>query len=171
MLSASLFGYYAFSEEISISAGQENIMDIVMQPLPGITVSGQLVANYDESVGIAGAAVRLEGYADFSTVSDAGGFFSLEGVYGDQEYVLWAEAEGYEPFFQTFLVPSEDTDLGALSLQESPLPPGNILAEETDNGEVQVSWTFPGEGYPEYEIAFDHNFPTNAMNWDELGGE
>ena len=171
VLKAKLFSFYDYIDTINIIQGHENVVDIIMEKLPKINVSGQLVANYGTEVAITDAEVHLNNYESYSTVSNDNGFFTFELVYGDKEYDLSVVADGFEPYTDSYYIPGSNIDLGQIIIDESPIPPGNIIAEELPGGEKLVQWSLPGEGYPEYEIAYDHNFPTNAMNWSELGGE
>jgi archaellum component FlaF (FlaF/FlaG flagellin family) len=170
-VTASIYGYYDNIQTVTIQPDQANYCDFVMTELPKVTVTGQLVANYDPAVTIANAEISLSGYQNYSTTSDANGFFSIDEVYADKEYTFAASADLFQDYSQMVVVPASNYDMGQVVMDESPIQPGNIFAQEQPNGDNLVQWTLPGQGYPEYEIAYDHNFPTSAMHWTELGGE
>jgi len=144
-VTASHHGYITYAQEASIVEDQTATLDFYLQQMPMVTLSGRVVGSDDPLAGLAGAAVAFTGYEDYSVTTGAGGYFSIPGVYGSQNYAYTASKEGYTTVSGQVEVGDTDLDLGSILLTEIALPPVNVVATEAgDLSSVLVTWSEPG---------------------------
>ncbi|MBN1326533.1 MAG: carboxypeptidase regulatory-like domain-containing protein, partial [Candidatus Cloacimonetes bacterium] len=169
---ASLFGYSPQTLNTEITENDTIDLDFSLLPLGMVSVSGRVTGSDFPDDGLSGIPVYLSGFEDYQTLTDADGYFLIEGVYTNITYRLDINCEGYDPYSESVFVSGEDLDLGTIILYEIADPPGNVQAFQNDPGtEVDLYWNSPGSGGGEFRYddgEFDFQFgsaslPTNAV--------
>jgi hypothetical protein len=90
----SKYGYISQSINITIEEDETEILNVTMQPMPTVSVTGTILAS-DTGAGINGASIYLTGYQNYEATSTATGTFSFPTVYANQEYEYTIIAAGY----------------------------------------------------------------------------
>jgi len=147
----SLFGYDTHVEEdVVIEEDITTELDITLIAIPQYTVTGTVVGN--DGLDIAGAAITLEGYDDYATVTNVDGEFTIMGVY-QGTYQLSITAVGYQAYTDEIEVDS-DTDID-ITLTEIIVAPFGLLIETEGMGagEALFSWNnvFGTELFEDFE--------------------
>ncbi len=144
-VTASLFGYHEqIIEGVVIVEDETTSITFNLIQLTNITVSGQVVGSDYPTIGLADAVVNLTGYENYYTETDAGGFFSIPGVYIEQTYNLSIIAEGYTPYQDEVQVGNNNLDLGVIIVDEIAYPPHSVIAtQSTDESQVDLIWNSP----------------------------
>ena len=136
----SKFGYETVVVEgVVVEEDVATEQNAVVPALDQFTVTGVVQGNDGEL--IEEAAVTMVGYDNYSTVTDASGAFTVEGVYGGT-YELTVMAPGYEDYMDAAVVVDADTDLGTLEVIEILYPPYGLTIETEgmDPGTALFTW-------------------------------
>lgn len=139
--SADKFGYQVVTHSLGTVAGQNTVLDFELPSLAMVTVSGSLTGNDDPSAGIEDAVVTLDGYAPYSTTSDASGNFVLNNVYIADNYQLRVVAGGYEIYTTTVDI-QQTTQLENIVLTEA-MEIARAVYAEVDSTSAMVTWFEP----------------------------
>lgn len=160
-ITASKLGYNPQSHTVTILAGQSATQNFALTGIPEVTVEGRVVGSDAPNVGIANATVSFTGYADYTTVTDAQGYFIFYSVYANQTYDYTITAPGYQIYTGQAVVGSSNLDMGEIVLSEMAYSPINVIATEINNGTaVQISWQeplVPEEGWIHYDSGQNFN--------------
>jgi len=132
-------GYESASKDDVSVADDDVQVNLSMVRMPVRTVSGRVVSADGEPV--AGAGVRLEGYAVLTAVTGADGRFSFEEVVAAPSKVVVTK-DWYAPASGEFTLDA-DRDLGDIKLTYAHYPAGNVVAATGADGKLDVSWTAP----------------------------
>jgi len=159
--------YISQSVDITLEEDETEVLDINMQLMPQVTVSGRILAS-DTGVGIAGANIHLSGYADYSITSAADGTFSNDLVFADQTYSYNISAAGYTSTSGSITVSDTDYDMGDIVLNEIAYAPSSVVAEINDSFDaINLSWSAPDPNAVEITESFEAaTFP--PQNWDQV---
>lgn len=139
---ASKFGYIDETKTLTVASSQNTVLDFELTMLGTAIVNGTIEGNDLPGTGIEGAEIKLTGYSEYTTTSDASGEFSIPGVYLNNGYLMTITAEGYEVYSETIDV-NEDLSLGTITLTEAMSVAGVVTATENSNNEMEVSWNTP----------------------------
>ena len=107
------------------------------------TITGQLVSQFDENVGIEGE-VTIQGYTNLEVDTDLNGNFTIENLPLNHYYTLTANALGFEAYTTDFTTTNQNIDLGTITLFELLEPPTQVIAELNEDI-VNVSWLAPAD--------------------------
>ncbi len=146
------FGFYEFIEEDVIIVAQETAtLDVELEAIPTVTVSGFVAGSDYPTVGLEGAVVKLIGYDNYEVMTGADGEFDITGVYVNNTYVITAAFAGYESYAGEVVVEATDVVLADIILNEIALPVSNVVAAEVEEG-AHISWEEPS---PATEFRYD----------------
>lgn len=138
---------------IALTMGNTVTQNLFLQPLPSITVSGQVTSN-DYPAGLVGATVKLYGYHNYEATTGAGGLFSIPNVKGNSAgstYTWEAKKTGYITLTGSDPVYETNFNMGTLMLIEQLWPAYNLVATH-NAGNANLVWDPAGE--PDY-LFFD----------------
>jgi hypothetical protein len=170
-ITASRHGYNNYVTDVTIIEDENTHVNINMELLDNVTVSGQVVGSDFPTVGLVGVPVYLSGYADYDAVTGANGMFSIANVFTNQTYDITVVPEGYTTYSGQVTVGTTDLDVGVIIVDEIAYPPTNVVAvQSADDTYVDLTWGSP--------VAVDDNFfdfenddggwePT--ATWDPVG--
>ena len=161
-ITASKFGYYDETEEVTIIDSETTYVEFYMQTLPTVSVSGSVVGSDAPGVGLVGAVVDLTGYEDYQTETDADGEFTIPGVYADHTYTINVTYAGYQAYSAPVVVGSENVVIPTITLDEIAFPPSNVIAEVTAQNNVDLIWNTPGTGVS-VEFRYDDGVHTGQL--------
>lgn len=152
---ATLFGYQDNSKDLTLVAGQNNVLDFVMAPLPQVKVSGKVLTKDGDA--IAGASVSLAGYKSYSAVTDDNGQYEFAAVYGLKNYTIEVFSQGYQSYESTVDVENGELELDDIELAEMNIAPGMVTASLESAELIKVNWVAPGfeSGYAQDFEALD----------------
>ncbi|MFW5724934.1 MAG: carboxypeptidase regulatory-like domain-containing protein [Bacteroidota bacterium] len=154
-----LFGYFPESEPGVVIAEEETtLLDALLEEIPTYLVSGTVGGN--DGLIPQDIQILLEGYDNYSTTTSTAGAFVFNNVY-EGVYKLTISAEGYEDYIEEELLIEQDSDLGAILLEEIILSPGS-LAIDYDNfgaGNALLSWQLGDQA----EFRYDNGTMDNAL--------
>jgi hypothetical protein len=166
-IKAELFGYYDFETTINVTEDEPSVLNIEMEEIPQVTVSGSVVAADDPDTGIENAQIKLTGFDYYETTTDSDGSFVIENVYINETYTLTVSYPGFYIYQSQVEVGVEDVQLDPVMLEEVPFPVSNVTATEIDEM-IHVSWDEP-VGATEYRyddgvVAGQLGFPFGTIN-------
>jgi hypothetical protein len=160
---AEKFGYQNNQQPLAITNGNNTVLDFEMLTLDMVSVTGFVEGNDNPGTGIANAVVNLVGYANFSTTTDEQGFFTFNGVYVADNYLLTINANNYDLYNDTINVEGA-LNVGTISLTES-MNIARVVIATTDTTSASISWNEPSASASTV-IAFD-----DGENEDGYAGE
>ncbi len=186
-ISFAKHGYQTHTQNVVIATDDELVINVTMQLLPQVTVSGTILAS-DTGAGLAGAAITLTGYEDYTANTTATGAFTIPNVFANNVYDYNITAAGYVSQNGEITVAATNYDMGTITLQEVAYAPVGVNAVANDaDTEVTITWlapdpnatdvtegfestTFPPSGWTQ-EIT--NNGPPNALGmyptWCRIG--
>ncbi|MBC8385587.1 MAG: carboxypeptidase regulatory-like domain-containing protein [Candidatus Cloacimonetes bacterium] len=169
---ASKYGYLPQTIVESVIGDETIDLDFTLTSLGTVTISGRIVRSDFPEIGIAGANIALEGYGEYTAVSDENGDFEIHNVYIDNNYELSIYTYGFETHFQQVSVAESSIDLGTIILQEIAYPPRNLSAIQNEEGtEVLLNWEAP-VFFREFETFNVYRFQEDEFfypeNWEIL---
>ncbi|HLO92327.1 MAG TPA: carboxypeptidase regulatory-like domain-containing protein [Lentimicrobium sp.] len=139
--SANKFGYEVVAHDLVINSGENTVLDFELPALAQVTVSGTIEGNDNPGTGIAGALVSLDGYSQYSTISNAQGEFEIDSVYVADNYQLTITANMYEVYNQSVNIP-DNTALGTIMLTEA-MEIARVVDAVVDSTSAQINWLEP----------------------------
>ncbi|MGI6198143.1 MAG: carboxypeptidase regulatory-like domain-containing protein [Candidatus Cloacimonadaceae bacterium] len=140
-LTFSKQGYQDYTQNLVLATDDEQVINVNMQLLPPVTVSGRIVRNDQPGVGVADAIISLSGFESYSATTNAQGQFSIPNVYADQTYQYVVTATGFQAKTGQAVVGTTNLNLGDIILSEMALPPHGVQAvENASSTHVDVSW-------------------------------
>jgi len=165
--SFSRYGYITTTQQVTIVEDETTYSFITLQAMPQVTVSGTILAS-DTGSPLAGAAIYLQGYADYTANTNAGGVFSIPNVYANQSYEYNIMAPGYTSQSGTINVASTNYSMGSITLSEIAYAPHSVVAELNDTYTgVNLSWQVPDPTAIEITESFeDEAFP--PADWGQI---
>ena len=165
-LEVSKHGYATTTvEDVSILSGETTEKDIVMEELPSVLLGGKVEMDGE---GIEGVYVRLEGFHDYGTYTDAEGNYEIEGVYAGMEYELFVSHLLYEPVREQIEVGDEDQTKD-VNLTNKVLPVSDVFALQSEDKRVYINWSEPlpefrhDNGTVDAELGFEGGFVPNYL--------
>lgn len=160
------YGYTVGSETISLGEAQDLTLNVILQPLPTVTVTGRILAS-DTGLGINDASVHLTGYAYYSASTNVNGTFSFPAVYVNQTYNYIVTSSTYSSVDGMVSVGMVNYDMGNITLDEIAFAPGNVISETNGtNTEVSISWIAPIPGSLDIIESFEGtNYP--PVDWTQ----
>ncbi|MBI9034230.1 MAG: carboxypeptidase regulatory-like domain-containing protein [Bacteroidales bacterium] len=143
IVTASAFGYYNNTQEVNVYVGSTSVLDFTMEAIPTYAINGVVVGSNDETVGLQGGTVTLNGYDAFDTFTNPGGTFAINGVYNFGTYSLEIWVPGYEVYTAELEV-TENLDLGTIVLNELYVTAFNAVGTEVED-QVSIVWNAPNQ--------------------------
>ena len=128
-LHVTAFGYAPADVSVNIVNGVNLVRDIVLQPLPSVTLSG-VVRRALDSAPLQYASVTVTG-TNFKATADAAGAYSIASV-PQGNYTVIAELPGYAPASSSLSVVNSGTATRDFAL---------TAATFYDNAETNLGWT------------------------------
>ncbi|MCK9332837.1 MAG: carboxypeptidase regulatory-like domain-containing protein, partial [Candidatus Cloacimonetes bacterium] len=168
VVSFSRYGYIDQDINIVLEEDETEVLDVTMQPMPKVIVSGTVLAS-DTGVGIAGANIQLEGYADYAFTTNASGVFQSEAeVYANFTYEYQIAAAGYVSTSGSIEVGDTDYSMGDIVLAEIAYAPTEVTASLNDSFDgIDIEWSAPDPNAIEITQSFeDATFPPSG--WSQL---
>jgi len=141
-VSVTAFGFIDQTQEIVLDQTEETL-DFVMEPLPLITLSGNVFGSNAPSVPLENVSINITGYTDFSTSTNSNGEFIINNIYGLNQYEITFEIYGYQLYTETIDIINEDYNMGGIILNEEFISAYNVWAE-AGVGQAYVEWLAPG---------------------------
>ncbi|WP_044279130.1 carboxypeptidase regulatory-like domain-containing protein [Candidatus Cloacimonas acidaminovorans] len=163
----SKYGYISQSINITIEEDETEILNVTMQPMPTVSVTGTIVAS-DTGAGIAGASIYLVGYQNYNTTSSATGAFSFPAVYANQTYEYTIIATGYTTVTGTINVGATNYNMGSITMNEVAYAPFGVVAALNDiYTAVNISWQAPDPTAVDVTEGFEGTvFP--PLQWTQI---
>lgn len=156
--------YNTVEVEFNIAAGEELVIDAVLENAIPILISGTV--NDTAGNPIEGVTMNLSGFSNFTTLSDASGNYVLEG-YAQKQYSL----EAFHPLYLTenisFTSMNTDQTLDPITMTLALHKPGNIFAVNND-GVGEVEWDIPVGHYNETMLGWG-SFIASGDAWGNGG--
>ncbi|HQB97651.1 MAG TPA: carboxypeptidase regulatory-like domain-containing protein, partial [Candidatus Cloacimonadota bacterium] len=162
----SRHGYVTQTAEIVLEEDETEVLNITMNLMAQVTVTGTILAS-DTAAGIAGAAITLTGYENYSASSIANGTFSFPAVFANQSYEYTISAAGYTSESGTIAVGASNYAMGNITLAEIAYAPNRVSAELSDTFDsVELSWFAPDPNALEITESFEGTFP--PAEWSQV---
>ncbi len=139
-LTAQKFGFEP-SDRSGITVSDDDVAaDLTIKSIPTYAVSGRVVD--PEGNAIAGAGIKLEGYAELSATADANGEFVFESVVSHPSKITVTK-DWMAPETREFDL-GGDIAAGDIEMGYAHYSPANVTATETaDNAVMTVGWSAP----------------------------
>jgi len=154
-ISFSKYGYVTQTQNITLAEDQELTINVTMQPMATVNVTGTVLAS-DTMIGINGAAIHLNGYADYTVNSNATGAFTVPAVYANQTYSYVIMAPGYSTASGTIIVTGTNYAMGNVVLNEIAFGPINVVASlNPPQTEAIITWSAPDPNAVEVTEGFE----------------
>lgn len=110
-VTAEKIGFYSSTtNDVIISPEQTSTVNFSLSPIPTSSVSGH-ISGSDAPNGIQGITVKLSGYTEFITITDASGNFSFPVVYQGYTYNLECSDDNYIAYNTTVAVNNSNISL------------------------------------------------------------
>lgn len=168
-LTAEKYGYYKSSgNRVSVAENGSGVCDITLSPYPRVKVKGKVSTASGDPV--PEAKVVLEGYANYSAVTDENGEYEISAVFGDTgtPYNLRVEALHFNTFWNHgFEV--KDTDVTYDVTLEADVQPAFNVVAATDGENLSLTWEHPlvefrhDTGVPEMYLGWNHGHARCAI--------
>lgn len=161
----SAYGHINQSQTITIDEDETEILNVAMQPMPTVNVTGTVVAS-DTGAGLSGAAIHLVGYANYDANTNAAGAFTIPGVYANQPYAYVIMRPGYSSVSGNIIVTGTNHNMGTITMNEVAYAPHTVVAVEAVNGtSVDLTWQSPDPNAIEVTEGFEsETFPPQGWN-------
>lgn len=142
-ITVSAPGYYDATANVSITEWETTPVSVTLEARPKHTLTGVVI----DAVGdpVKGAKVTVNGYAEYTAVTDAEGRFTVRGVYDATQYCIGVTKNRHKGY-NTMLDVTSDTDLGTITLADNIRAPRKVEASE-DSQVASVSWARPANDY------------------------
>lgn len=165
-LTMTKHGYITHTQAIEILEDETLELDITMNPMPTVNVSGTILAS-DTGAGINGASIHLTGYEDYTANTNATGAFTVSGVYANNTYNYTVIMPGYSTMTGTMTVGSTNHSMGNLTMAEVAYAPSDVNAALNDlQTEMLISWLAPDPNNLEITESFEFDmFP--PVDWTQ----
>ena len=140
---ASKVGYYDETKNVSVTSNNQ-VIDFDLNPRPSFTLSGKVVGNDTNGVGIAGVRVALSGYNEYEAITDANGDYSIPGVFDTFTYNVNATFAGRAPFVGEVKIEGANKTYN-FTMTELLYPVAGITVSEVSvsNPNANVTWIQP----------------------------
>ncbi|MGI6198216.1 MAG: choice-of-anchor J domain-containing protein [Candidatus Cloacimonadaceae bacterium] len=155
--------YQTHTQNVTVAVDDELVINVTMQLLPQVTVSGTILAS-DTGAGLAGAAITLTGYEDYTANTTATGAFTIPNVFANNVYDYNITAAGYVSQNGQLTLAASDHDMGTITLQEVAYAPVGVNAVANDaDTEVTITWLAPDPSATEITEGFESTtFPPSG---------
>lgn len=142
-INISHHGYVNQSMNILIERDQSAVMEISMELLPQVRVSGTILSRNTGS-GIARAQIELLGFEDYSASSTDNGSFAIPAVFAANNYAYTINATGYSAISGIIEVSTVDCNMGYITLTELAHVPHSVVATLNNaSNAVNLIWAAP----------------------------
>lgn len=160
----SKFSFYdKVVENVNVSVGQTTNLNIVLNALPLVTVSGFISGSDFPEIGLDSVQVTLTGYNGYEVYTTPDGNFSIDGVYSEKTYGIRVFHPRFLAYEANVTVGTANIDLGNIVLQENPLPVREVVAVETETG-AHISWLEP-QLFPVREFRYDDGVAEGMLGY------
>ncbi len=140
-ITASYLGYGDSTQTIVLDT-QNETLDFQLEPLPQVSLFGEVYGSNAPDVPLEGVLVTIDGYQTYSTYTNADGEFVFDDVYGANDYTITFNYYGYHDYTDSVTLENIDVDFGIVILDEEFISAYNVSAiPGTD--QVQISWFDP----------------------------
>ena len=130
---------------VLISANETTFFNIMMSPIPLITVTGTVFGS-DTQLGLSEANVKLIGDTFHQIQTNAWGIFSFPAILTNQTYTIQITKEGYQPYWGSHtLTATSSIDLGSFTVYERLNQPQDVVVADY-NEYVNITWQRPMAG-------------------------
>lgn len=143
-ITTTKYGYQDLTLDVNVVEGENVSLDFNLVPIPLVTVTGRVVGSDNFEAGLNNATIKLNGYENYQTTTNAQGFFTIPNVYSDKTYSISIKRSGYREHTGNLTVESSNVDMGDIILRELSNPPRSVVATEAfDFSKVSVAWLSP----------------------------
>ncbi|MCB5234303.1 MAG: carboxypeptidase regulatory-like domain-containing protein, partial [Candidatus Cloacimonetes bacterium] len=171
-VTAHKVGFEDVTLPVTISAGEESILNFDMEASTNVMVSGKITGSDNPTVGLENTTVLFSGPLNYQATTNSQGNFNLTVLSGNT-YNYTILKDGYQATSGSIDVGSVNYNMGTIIIEELTLPPGPVLAELNDTETaVNLIWSPPG-GTGGHAMYFDFEnddgdwIPT--ASWDAVG--
>ena len=165
-------GEYTFGVSAVFDEGESEIIEIDPITILGMSEINGTVSDYDtgegiEEVSITMTSMWMEEELEYTTTTDADGYYEVEVPVTEGGYDVTANSGEYVGQTEEDVMPPAGSSITVdFALGEFPIPVPEVLAVESeDETQAIVTWEEPS-GYPSYEIIYDDGIATNATAWN-----
>ena len=135
------FGYITDSFDLTFSPNEAKQHSITLKNIPVTTITGTV--KYATGKPMGDATVYVNGYDNYTAVTDASGSFTIENVFVEGNYIVEVHAINYLPeTIEVKEIGTTPVTLGDIILQEKLTAPANVK-HEYDRTKVDLSWDAP----------------------------
>ncbi|MBW6516173.1 MAG: carboxypeptidase regulatory-like domain-containing protein [Candidatus Cloacimonetes bacterium] len=145
-------------ENIVVEEYDTTTVNITLDPLLMVTVTGRIVGSDQPDIGLANALITLDGYNYYEAYSGDDGIFTISDVYANYIYTMSVQRSDYSELTQEVVVEDIDLDLGDIVILELTFPPSDVTAVLlSDNTEVHIEWISPESIYSRKKVTQDNS--------------
>lgn len=157
------WGYVPQSWEGELALGGE-VVELALDPLPTLAVSGQVVSNEFPTTGLSNVDVTLQGAGGaWYGLTDAEGMFAFSSVYGQTALMLTGSKQGFEEGqWEFWLDGVQDTVLSPVALVRDRLSPFDPVLDTLEDW--RLLWKDPQVGQPTYRTWDNDAISTSYTN-------
>ena len=161
-VTVSKAAYLSQTHQVSIVEGQTTTLNVALETLQEITVTGNVLREDDPELAVSHATITFESEHTYhETTADAQGFFELN-LYGNQYYEITISAAGYLNTIATATLDDQNQHLDPFYLREYPVPVYEVNAEQAINY-LHLHWPDPDD-YREVPIVYDDGTAQNGFS-------
>ncbi|MDZ4181941.1 MAG: carboxypeptidase regulatory-like domain-containing protein [Candidatus Cloacimonadaceae bacterium] len=163
----SRYGYIDQIQTVVIPEDETVTLNISLVQMPQVTVGGTILAS-DTGLGLPGAGIFLQGYANYTGNTNAQGVFSIPAVYANQAYSYTVICPGYQNASGNINVGGANYSFGNITLNEIAYAPRQVHGEIiNNNSHVALEWQAPDPTALDLTESFeDETFPPE--NWSRV---
>lgn len=156
----SKYGYVTQTQAFTLLEDETETINVTLVPMATVNVTGTVLGS-DTGAGLSGAAIHLDGYADYDANSNATGAFTIPSVYANQTYAYTIICAGYTTRTGTVNVGATNHNMGNMILNEVAYSPLGVTAAANDlNTQVALTWLAPDPNALEITESFEaETFP------------
>lgn len=157
-VSTVAFGYKKAEQSVVVNPELNSVCDISLQEMEKSSLTGTVKDKNGQ--GVSGARIRLAGYSNYTTVTDATGNYTIDGIYIDG-YSAQYKATVYKNFYseqsRTAYISGWGGNTCDFTLKGKVVAPYKVVVTSTDDAAAStVDWTFPIDMA---ELSFDNGMP------------
>lgn len=162
-VSAKSFGYKETARSVTVTPEMTTTCDITLEELDKSSLSGTVKDKNGN--GIAGASIRLSGYADYRAVTDASGNYTIDNVYLEgwsAQYTATVCKNFFNEATKTTYLSSQGGNTCDFKLEGKAVAPYEVtVSADDDAATANISWTFPVDMA---ELSFDNGEPKDGTS-------
>lgn len=158
----SKFGYndFVYSNVDLPVNGTVNLGTALLETRPHIALTGTVLKS-DTQTPAANAAVTITGPETYNTTTNAAGQYSFASVWGNTDYNIHIQLEGYQDYNGVINVPGAAYTVPPITILEI-APNPNLVTAVEQSGNAVITWYAAGEPFP-MEFRYDDGVVTGVL--------